>query len=228
MFPFNFLSYVQSSLSELVNFFMEMFGAEFDDITQQEIKSFVVGDGVYNSPMDIKILNSFKNLKQQREALGKGIKSLNIMIKELEAKPKDSSFDEEIKELNQEKAALTDVRKEIDKKNVFNFLSDEGLIPNYAFLEAGITLRAVLYRKEDEQTASVSGKRKYETTSLEYSRSASSAISEFAPNNSFYVDGRKLIIDQVDLTTAQTAKRLLFRLIFLQPLQSCREMYRER
>ena len=40
----------------------------------------------------------------------------------------------------------------------------------------------------------------------EYSRSASSAISEFAPNNSFYVDGRKLTIDQVDLTTAQAAK----------------------
>ena len=40
----------------------------------------------------------------------------------------------------------------------------------------------------------------------EYSRSASSAISEFAPNNSFYVDGRKLTIDQVDLTTAQTAR----------------------
>ena len=40
----------------------------------------------------------------------------------------------------------------------------------------------------------------------EYSRSASSAISEFAPNNSFYVDGRKLTIDQVDLTSAQSAK----------------------
>ena len=41
-------------------------------------------------------------------------------------------------------------------------------------------------------------------TMYEYSRSAASAISEFAPMNSFYVDGRKLTIDQVDLTTAQT------------------------
>ena len=49
-------------------------------------------------------------------------------------------------------------------------------------------------------------KRKYEKMVYEYSRSASSAISEFAPNNSFYVDGRKLTIDQVDLTTAQTAR----------------------
>jgi DEAD/DEAH box helicase domain-containing protein len=39
----------------------------------------------------------------------------------------------------------------------------------------------------------------------QYNRSASAAISEFAPLNSFYVDGRKLTIDQVDLITAQSA-----------------------
>lgn len=79
-----------------------------------------------------------------------------------------------------------------------------GLLPNYAFPEAGIILRAVLYRKEDEETPVQ--KKRYEKMVYEYSRSASSAISEFAPNNSFYVDGRKLTIDQVDLTTAQTAR----------------------
>ena len=65
-----------------------------------------------------------------------------------------------------------------------------------------------LYRKEDEggAQAPARGIRKYEKMVYEYSRSASSAISEFAPNNSFYVDGRKLTIDQVDLTTAQAAK----------------------
>lgn len=96
------------------------------------------------------------------------------------------------------------VLQEIGKKNIFNFLSDEGLLPNYAFPEAGIILRAVLYRKEDEEIPAQ--KKKYEKMVYEYSRSASSAISEFAPNNSFYVDGRKLTIDQVDLTTAQTAR----------------------
>ena len=48
--------------------------------------------------------------------------------------------------------------------------------------------------------------KKYEKSVYEYSRSASSAISEFAPNNSFYAGGRKLKIDQVDLTTAQAAR----------------------
>ena len=74
------------------------------------------------------------------------------MIKELESKPKDSSYDEEIKDLKSEEAALLSVLQELGKKNIFNFLSDEGLLPNYAFPEAGIILRAVLYRKEDDQT----------------------------------------------------------------------------
>jgi DEAD/DEAH box helicase domain-containing protein len=46
---------------------------------------------------------------------------------QLENKPKDSSYDEEIKELKGEEAALLTVLQEISKKNVFNFLSDEGL-----------------------------------------------------------------------------------------------------
>ena len=95
------------------------------------------------------------------------------------------------------------VLQEISKKNIFNFLSDEGLLPNYAFPEAGIILRAVLYRKSDEELPSA--RKKYEKLVYEYNRSASSALSEFAPSNSFYVDGRKLTIDQVDLTTAQSA-----------------------
>ena len=69
------------------------------------------------------------------------------MVKDLESKPKDSSYEDEIKELKAEQAALINVLKELNKKDVFNFLSDEGLLPNYAFPEAGIILKAVLYRK---------------------------------------------------------------------------------
>lgn len=153
---------------------------------------------------EMKDWNAFEDLKKQQDTLRTSVDALKAMIRDLEDKPKDSSYDEEIKELKREEAALLTVLQEIGKKNIFNFLSDEGLLPNYAFPEAGIILRAVLYRKEDEETPAQ--KKKYEKMVYEYSRSASSAISEFAPNNSFYVDGRKLTIDQVDLTTAQTAR----------------------
>ena len=73
----------------------------------------------------------------------------------------------------------------------------------------GIILKAILRRKDEESAIEEANeekprKQKYQKMVYEYSRSAASAISEFAPMNSFYVDGRKLTIDQVDLTTAQT------------------------
>ena len=183
---------------------MQMFAAYLDDSAREELQMFARGKDANDSPMYVKILDAFEDLKKQQDALRTSVDALKAMIRDLEDKPKDSSYDEEIKELKREEAALLTVLQEIGKKNIFNFLSDEGLLPNYAFPEAGIILRAVLYRKEDEEIPAQ--KKKYEKMVYEYSRSASSAISEFAPNNSFYVDGRKLTIDQVDLTTAQTAR----------------------
>ncbi|MBQ7433823.1 MAG: DEAD/DEAH box helicase [Lachnospiraceae bacterium] len=205
VFPFNFLNYVQNNLSHLLNSFIQLFAQYLDDTARNELKTFAQGDKLKESPMHMRILEAFKALKKQKDSLSQSIKQLKDMVKELEAKPKDSSYDEEIKELKAEQAALINVVKEINKKDIFNFLSDEGLLPNYAFPESGIVLKAILYRKDDE-TEEPQTKKKYKKSVYEYSRSASAAISEFAPNNSFYVDGRKLTIDQVDLTSAQSAK----------------------
>lgn len=206
MFPFNFLNYVQRTMSRQLNSFMQMFAAYLDDGTREELQIFARGTSNGKSGMRVKILDAFEALKKQQDSLKASVESLKVMVKELEAKPKDVSYDEEIKELKQEESALLGVLQELGRKNVFNFLSDEGLLPNYAFPEAGIILRAVLYRKEEEPAVAAVPKKKYEKMVYEYNRSASSAISEFAPNNSFYVDGRKLTIDQVDLTTAQSAR----------------------
>lgn len=205
VFPFNFLSYVQNNLTYLLNMFFQLFAQYLDDTAKAELKTFAQGDRLHLSPMHIKILEAFQALKKQRDALSNSIKLLRSMVKELESKPKDSSYDADIKELKAEQAALINVVKEINNKNIFNFLSDEGLLPNYAFPESGIVLKAILYRKDDGPEDPTK-KKNYKKSVYEYSRSASAAISEFAPNNSFYVDGRKLTIDQVDLTSAQSAK----------------------
>lgn len=214
MFPFNFLSFVKSTLTNQLNTFKQMFENESSEAVYEDLQMFARGSQSSESPMYIKILDAFEGLKKQKDALRGSVDALRVMIGELEAKPKDRSFDEEIKQLKNEEMALLSVMQEIDKKNIYNFLSDEGLLPNYAFPEAGIILRAVLYRREDEDrdkganaNANATKKpKKYENIVYEYNRSASSAISEFAPHNSFYAGGRKLTIDQVDLTTAQTAR----------------------
>lgn len=208
IFPFNFLNFVQSNLSRLLRTFIQMFSNGLDKGSIAELQKFAQGDSLAESPMHMKVYEAFESLKKQRDVLSSSIKHLKALIKELEDKPKDTSYDEEIKELKSERKALLNVVKNLNHKDVFNFLSDEGLLPNYAFPEDGIVLKAILYRKEDrdaEEPAAVK-KRKYQKMVYEYSRSAAAAISEFAPSNNFYVDGRKLTIDQIDLTTAQTAK----------------------
>ena len=228
VFPFNFMNYVQSTLSRQLNSFFQMFAGSWgtpEEVAaiREELEVFARGKKADERSMFTVILDAFTSLKKQQNALRQSIDDLKTMIKELEAKPKDSSYDEEIKELKGETSALISVLQELGKKNTFNFLSDEGLLPNYAFPEAGIVLKAVLYRKDDNPVSAVpvAGKRKYEKMVYEYSRSASSAISEFAPNNSFYVDGRKLTIDQVDLTTAQSAKwRLCPNCSHAEPLEA--------
>jgi DEAD/DEAH box helicase domain-containing protein len=190
----------------LLRTFIQMF-PELDENEKNDLTNYARGAGVTDSPMHVKVLEAFGSLKKQKDALLQNTKQLKKLIKDLERKPKDSSYDEEIKELKSEWAALVSVRRNIDNKIVFNFLSDEGLLPNYAFPESGIILKAVLYRKEDNTGSEEEPpKKKYEKRVYEYSRSASAAISEFAPANHFYAEGRKLTINQIDLTSAQAAK----------------------
>lgn len=206
VFPYNFMQYVKDNLNSRLNSFMLMFAESFngDDAVKQELTAFARGNGLEESPMYLRILKAFEQIRAERESVQKNISLLQELIKDLESKPKDSSFDEEIKELKWEEAALIGVVKAINSRNVFNFLSDEGLLPNYAFPESGITLKAVLRRKEENQDEA--SKSKYEKMIYEYGRSASAAISEFAPNNSFYVDGKKLKIDQVDIATSKPVR----------------------
>lgn len=208
IFPFNFLIFVQNNLSSLLRTFIQMFSQHLDEGSIAELQTFAQGNKLVESPMHMKVYEAFESLKKQRDSLSSSIKQLQILIKEIENKPQDSSYDEEIKELKSERTALVNVVRNLNNKDIFNFLSDEGLLPNYAFPEAGIVLKAILYRKDDSDPAAPTEvkKRKYEKMIYEYNRSASAAISEFAPSNNFYVDGRKLTINQVDLTTAQTAK----------------------
>jgi DEAD/DEAH box helicase domain-containing protein len=111
---------------------------------------------------------------------------------------RDQNYDKELGELKQERDALRRIiREKIDKRHTLNFLTDEGLIPNYAFPEAGVLLRSIIYRKIERE-----GESEYETRVYEYERPAVSAISELAPANRFYAEGRNVTIDRIDLTVA--------------------------
>lgn len=205
-FPYNYLNYVQDNLSKLIRTFIQTFNASangengLDEEAKKEITGFAMGDGKGDSPLHIRLLEEFQSAKAHKKAIQTNINELNVLIRSLEGKPKDSSYDEEMRDLKGEVTALGRVVHDINEKNTFEFMSDQGLLPNYAFPEAGIVLKAILYRAETAEEGEKPSGEKY---TYEYSRTASSAISEFAPTNSFYAGGKKLNIDQVDINTTK-------------------------
>jgi Distinct helicase family with a unique C-terminal domain including a metal-binding cysteine cluster len=199
-FPYSLLSYMHGNLARLERRFVSMFGERITEDTRQRLHSFVLGEEDENP--EHRLLAPFATAYAERSRLQDDIKKLKKTIADLDKLPKDSSFEEQKKELYEERKALSSVVSKLDGRNTFNFLSDEGVLPNYAFPEAGITLKAVLTRKKRPEEA----KNPYDTTdkvTYEYMRGAAVAISEFAPNNSFYAAGRKLEISRIDVKTSE-------------------------
>ncbi len=58
---------------------------------------------------------------------------------------------EAIDKLEREKSGFQELISALNEKNIFNFLTDEGILPNYAFPEAGVTLRSIILRKNSNQ-----------------------------------------------------------------------------
>jgi DEAD/DEAH box helicase domain-containing protein len=207
VFPFNFLGYVKQNITNRLNSFIQLF-PELTDSTKEELHRFAKGDGLNESPMYVQILKAFQTLEDERKSINENIKSLDDMLEDLKKKVQDSTFDAEIKELKMEKRALQNVKKSMGEKNTFNFLSDEGFLPNYAFPEAGVILKTILYRRQGEssQRKQQNQLQKSEKMVYEYQRSASSAIVDFAPKNTFYADGRHMEIDQIDVSTSEPTR----------------------
>ena len=89
------------------------------------------------------------------------------------------------------------------RKYPLNVLTDAGVLPNYAFPEPGVVLNSVVHHQEGNT-------RRYE--SYEYMRPSSSAIRELAPFNTFYAEGKRVQIDEIDLGTSAAPLRESWRL----------------
>lgn len=196
-FPFNFLQYVEWRRTEIFNSFREIFQEDFGDDKESVLKylrAFMNGKNV--GTLEWKILRPLTSLAQERKTLTSKIKTVHERVKRLESGERDEYVDGQIAALKNEKAYLQDRVKETNQKDVFNFFTDGGLLPNYAFPETGVKLRSVIYRDRKGNEERVAFKAR--STVEEYERPGNAAIQEFAPGAVFYVGGRKLTINQID------------------------------
>jgi DEAD/DEAH box helicase domain-containing protein len=128
----------------------------------------------------------------------------------------------ERRELLEMKGAYGRLRMAANQRYPLNVLTDAGVLPNYAFPEPGVTLSALM---RDAQAASSfpletdaappehgsvvtadakarsKGKSRARGSRVEYLRAASQALRDFAPFNTFYAEGHKIRVSQLDLGT---------------------------
>ncbi|MCP4119757.1 MAG: DEAD/DEAH box helicase [Desulfobacteraceae bacterium] len=195
-FPHTLLRFVENNLTTLLQDFINLFqNPALSPEAISHVEKFASNNE--EGTLDHNILDGLISLIQDRDRLKSRIRGLTTNIKKKEAdKARGKKSADEIHEMKQEKSGLQELVKNINSKNIFNFFTDEGFLPNYAFPEQGVTLHSIIYRY---RKAVVDGEKRYDTFNFDYERGAGSALSELAPNNTFYAGGRRVTVDQVDL-----------------------------
>ena len=199
-FPYNFIQYVEAKQNSLIEGFIAIFNGQLTEASVEHLNGFVTGTAPGDDGMRMRIIKGLVGISKELENLKKRVQKLAKVILQKEKDPaKDQNYEKDINDLKMEKSSLHSIIKSIKDKNTFNFLTDEGLLPNYAFPEAGIVLRSIIYRKKTKPDKHG----KYETKIFEYERPAATAILELAPENRFYAEGRVVTIDQINMNLSE-------------------------
>jgi DEAD/DEAH box helicase domain-containing protein len=201
IFPHNFLRFITSHRQDLFNRFVAMFESTLTPASISHLDAFVTEPRDQRGSLHYRIVDGLHRRRREREALSKKVRTLTGKLRRHEQTVvRDQHYNQHLHELQREKRALQKLITDMNSHETFNFFTDEGLIPNYAFPEAGVVLRSIIYRKKGEKQEDASA---YDTWTYTYERPAASAIDELAPDNRFYAGGRKVQVDQVDMAVSE-------------------------
>lgn len=198
-FPHPLLAYIDTHDEALLSGFLGMFDSLGDD-GEAHLRAFLCG-GVSEGALGWRILDRLQRVLNSRENFIRRIASAKADLRDLKKLPSDEATEKQIEWIENEIDGLNELRKNIDKRQTLNFFTDEGLLPNYAFPEEGVTLDSVIVKQAGTRsTVDANGRpKKYDYVSMKFQRSAASALSELAPESRFYAAAHQLKIEQVDL-----------------------------
>jgi DEAD/DEAH box helicase domain-containing protein len=198
-FPIEWLELVRETGPELADRFLSGLPQEVRDRTDlaDRIRSYLTG----TDPKSIgwRVGEAFDaaaieraRLVEKREEATKELKRLQKHRAELT----DEEYQRREQDLSRDRTEINRlIRSGIDDVPVIKFLTDKGILPNYAFPEEGVKLTSILSRRNDGAVA----RDEDGLLHKEYSRPASSALSEFAPGQYFYANGRQVQIDRIEI-----------------------------
>lgn len=192
-FPHDLRIFIVEHRTVLLDGFRRHFESALRADSLTHLQTFLDGDDERKSGLVWRILVRLHEEKGQSEEYGRQIRRLKERIQQEKVQPQNDARRKQVEELEREHAALSGLRRQVDERDTLNFFTDEGLLPNYAFPEAAVRLRSVIWRKRAKDADG------YETLTYKYDRPGEAALSELAPDSVFYAGGRHVRIDRVDL-----------------------------
>jgi len=177
-FPFTFLDYILEHEARLLQGFKDMLGADIDERVASRLQGFMQGTEE-DDALRIRLNKLLEELAKERKSHRDRGEQIKKQIKVLKALPQDEATKNDVDHLERERQKTIELVKEINQRELLNTLTDAGLILNYAFPEAGVELKSLLWRKKgsddpDNAAAYIS------LPAERYERPAQSALSEFA------------------------------------------------
>ena len=157
---------------------------------------------------------SLSQAEDQQLRLKASIDELDRQIKEVQNIP-DLAAEEKEKEktkLERERAVLHRIRTGERQKNIFSWLTDAGLLPNYAFPEDGVKVNAAVINHNDldeqDRHDRQQSREDNPPDTFSFARSAHMSLRALAPGMQFFALGHRFTIDRVSLELPGGAKGL--------------------
>ena len=178
------IAFIKKNEDEIFNRFKLAFREKVSDKIFNELREQIKTNDFFTI-----IKKAFSDLKDEILNLRAKLKGINEYVKERNLDKTDPEYIE-LKRDYRNIVASIDL---IKKRQIIEHMINEGLLPNYAFPETGVTLKAQISRRRDDDPKT------YDIKSLEVVRPARSALRELVPDNLFYTQGYKLLVSGVNV-----------------------------
>ena len=157
------------------------FRSQYEENTSEALERLfeTLGDGTFYN----RLINEFALLADRLHHLGKELEEYDAQKKHIQAN------DPAVKQIEMLISATKKQYGQIMEESMIEYMTNAGLLPNYAFPETGVKLQANIYssREKEDKEGNVAEPKTFELT-----RAASQGIKELAPGNYFYTQKYKL------------------------------------
>ncbi|MBL7791125.1 MAG: DEAD/DEAH box helicase [Saprospiraceae bacterium] len=174
------IDFIKNREQVLLKRFQSAYVGQVDERVFTELENSFLSGQFYEFPRKIfeRLQQEYRLVQQKRGEIDQIIRDNNW-----------GNDDDDRKVLEQEKRNLYGALKTIEKRQVLEYMTNAGLLPNYAFPETGVGLHARVMGAKSEDADLPPP-----TRDIELVRPARQAIKELAPGSFFYTQGYKLKI----------------------------------